>query len=574
MILIGIALYFVVLTTRPNPLPEAWRSATETALRATAENARLKWESGGKRELTAYLNEEGQNARSRLWLFDADGRELSGLPLPTGDEPEGPPRGQDAPGQPQGERRGPPDGGGLPDDRRPFDGRGPRDDFGPRGGRPFDGRGGPGEGRPFPPDELPNAAKILRLSRLAARDERAVYEMAGPRVMAAIASRAEGKSYVLVSTMPAPRFGRPAAEPRTQILGGLVVLLLSGCVCYGLVRYLTYPLLSLRDATQKLAGGDLTARTGAASQPRRDEVADLGRDFDTMAERIESLINAQNQLLGDISHELRSPLSRLSMALALARRHAAAGHSAHATSVLPPSPNATSVLPHATQKLPSQTLPSQPQTALGQNAAAPSAAAPNSAADLNTALDRIGREAKRLNTLIAQLLTLARLENGEAGAGFDGAGETLDLEQLIRDVVADADFEARNVQRAVRMVLCQPCRSHGVRDLIHSAVENVVRNAIRHTAPDTTVEVKLERENGFALITVRDYGPGVPANALDQIFRPFYRVEASRDRDTGGVGLGLAITERAIRSHRGTIRACNAGGGGLEIQIKIPVSRL
>src|SRR5207253_3070460 len=119
------------------------------------------------------------------------------------------------------------------------------------------------------------------------------------------------KAYVLAALMPSPRFGRPTTDPQTQVLGGLAVLALSGIFCFGLVFYLTRPLTTLRDATRQLAEGNLSARTGAQKRKRRDEVADLGRDFDAMAERIEMLMGAQTQLLGDISHELRSPLTRI-----------------------------------------------------------------------------------------------------------------------------------------------------------------------------------------------------------------------------------------------------------------------
>jgi len=345
----------------------------------------------------------------------------------------------------------------------------------------------------------------------------ALFEMAGPQTVAALpVQTASGHRYVLTALMHSPRFGRPAAAPRTQLFGGLVALLLSGLVCFGLVRYLTAPLITLRAATRQLARGDLTARTGAAKRARRDEVADLGRDFDAMAARLEALVESQRQLLGDISHELRSPLSRLSMALALARRHAAQSPSEEVT----------------------------------------------------VALERIGREATRLNTLIGQLLELTRLESGES----EGAAEVVDLEELVREVVADADFEAQNTEHTVQLVGSQSCRVTGSRDLLHSALENVVRNAVRHTAPGTPVEVSLACESAEAIIRVRDHGPGVPDEALEQLFRPFYRVEAARDRESGGVGLGLAITQRAIRSHGGSVSATNAPGGGLQIELRLPAS--
>jgi two-component system sensor histidine kinase CpxA len=255
--------------------------------------------------------------------------------------------------------------------------------------------------------------------RHALKSDEPVFVMSGPRVLAAQRVKSSnGKSYVLQALLPRPRFGRPAADPGRQLLGVLIVLAMSGLVCYGLVRYLTAPLVSLRAATHQLAAGDLAARTGAAQRARRDEVADLGRDFDSMAERIETLVLAQRRLLGDISHELRSPLSRLSMALALARRYVEQ---------------------------------SAPET------------------EINGALDRIKREAGRLNALIEQLLQLARLEGGEVKV----ENAPLDLEQLVHDIVTDADFEARASNRTVRVTQSGACRITGSLDLLRSAVENV-----------------------------------------------------------------------------------------------------
>lgn len=481
MILIGLALYFVVLTTRPDPLPAAWRTTAESGLRATGDAAGTEWERGGAAALEESLDKAGERNDSVLWLFDANGQELSGQPLP---DPAA--RGRHGHGDRDGGHHGgPPPGDGLWLFRM----------------------GGP-QRRP------PDAETLEQLRELAERDNQAQYRIFGPRVMVAVpVQSASGRKYVLGTLMQSPEFDRSVSGTRSQVLGGVAALLVSGLVCLGLVRYLTTPLIALRDATQQLAAGNLAARTNAAGRKRRDEVADLGRDFDTMADRIENLVGAQRQLLGDISHELRSPLARLAMALALARRHAESGASA----------------------------------------------------EMAPALDRIARETTRLNALIGQLLELTRLESGDAAAGA-----SIELEQLVHDVVADADFEAENKGRAVKVSGSVPCRVVGSHELLLSAVENVVRNAIRHTAPGTTVEVQLQHESGSALIHVRDHGPGVPEAALEELFRPFYRVEAARDRDTGGVGLGLAITERAIRSHGGTVQAKNAEGGGLEIEMRLP----
>jgi two-component system sensor histidine kinase CpxA len=247
---------------------------------------------------------------------------------------------------------------------------------------------------------------------------------------------------------------------------------------------------------------------------RRDEVGQLGRDFNGMAERLESMVKAQQRLLGDISHELRSPLARLGVALGLARQR--------------------------------------------------------SGADANGALDRIERESDNLNEMISQLLELTRLESGTDGR----KRTTIDLASLVRDVVEDADYEARGVNRSVQVVWTERCSINGIEDLLRSAVENVVRNAVRFTPEGTAVEVALQRQNGsgsnFAIISVRDHGKGVPEESIEKIFRPFYRAEDARDRQSGGgTGLGLAITERAVRMHGGSVTAANTKDGGLSVELRL-----
>src|SRR4029078_6655625 len=147
------------------------------------------------------------------------------------------------------------------------------------------------------------------------------------------------------------------------------------------------------------------------------------------------------------------------------------------------------------------------------------------------------------------------------------------LDNLVRDVAEDADFEARSLNRSVQVVASDKCSINGVEELLRSAIENVVRNAVRFTPEGTAVEVALTRQNGaadnFAVISVRDRGNGVPDESLEKIFRPFYRTEDARDRQSGGgTGLGLAITERAVHMHGGSVQAANASGGGLSVEMK------
>ena len=190
--------------------------------------------------------------------------------------------------------------------------------------------------------------------------------------------------------------------------------------------------------------------------------------------------------------------------------------------------------------------------------------------EVSTALDRIGREAERMNQMIGQLLTLSQLESGT-----DGLSKiAIDLGVLVKEVAEDAQYEARGLERSVRVVASETCTINGVGDLLRSAIENVVRNAVRHTAPGTEVEIALNCDeangNRYATVNVRDHGKGVPEESIDDIFRAFYRVEHARDRKTGGTGLGLAIAARAVL-HGGTIKAANAPDGGLVVEIRLQV---
>jgi two-component system sensor histidine kinase CpxA len=331
---------------------------------------------------------------------------------------------------------------------------------------------------------------------------------------------ADGHGYILVTELPPEQrtlFG-PHGVPGLAIL---IAIISSGLVCYILAHYLTSPIVQLRAATQKLASGDLSARAGLPGSRRHDEMAELMRDFDRMAERLENLVNAQSRLLTDISHELRSPLARLTVALELARQR--------------------------------------------------------SGPEAKSALERIDRETSRLNELIQRLLTIARLESG------DESIEKLpvDLEQIVREIAKDAAFEAQTRRCQVEATVVDNCVVVGSASLLHSAIENVVRNAIRYTKEGTSVQVRLEQGVGIendslqgpeAVVRVTDSGPGVPEDALDKLFRPFYRIDDARGRQTGGVGLGLAITDRAVRLHGGTIRVANRPQGGLVVEIRLPLS--
>jgi len=326
---------------------------------------------------------------------------------------------------------------------------------------------------------------------------------------------ADGRRFTLVIELPPELHGKFGMHG-VPGLGIAIAVISSGLVCYFLAGYLTKPVSRLRSATRRLAAGDLTARAGVPPVRGNDEVSQLVRDFDAMAERLENVMNAQSRLLNDISHELRSPLARLNVALGLARQRAGE--------------------------------PAQP------------------------ALERIDLEADRLNEMIGRLLTIARLESGAAMEKVP-----IHLADLIGQIAADADYEAQSRNSHVESSIEDDCVVLGDLALLHSAIENVVRNAMRYTTEGTEVQVRLRcdpnPEGRQAVVEVSDSGPGVPEEALDKLFRPFYRIDDARGRQTGGVGLGLSITERAVRLHGGTVRAANRDEGGLQIEIRLPMDK-
>jgi two-component system sensor histidine kinase CpxA len=329
----------------------------------------------------------------------------------------------------------------------------------------------------------------------------------------------DGKRYTLVLELPpGPRvFFGPHDIPG---LGIAIAVITSGLMCYLLAWSMTTPVTRLRIAAQSLAAGDLSARTGAPATGRRDEMTELMRDFDRMAERIEGLVDSQSRLLKDVSHELRSPLARLSVALGLARQRAT----------------------------------------------------PEVSPQLDNSLNRIELEADRLNQLIQRLLTISRLESGTDGL----RRTTFSLREMVEQVARDADYETPGRGCRVTADTEDEFLVQADPDLLRSAVENVVRNATRYTAEGTKVDVRLDRQQtangGGIMIRVLDSGPGVPGEALQKIFEPFYRLDDARNQQTGGAGLGLSIAERAIKLHGGELRASNRKEGGLEVEIRIPAA--
>ena len=299
----------------------------------------------------------------------------------------------------------------------------------------------------------------------------------------------------------------------------LVLLLIAGIVCFLLARSFSVPLTRLREVSRRIADGDLAARVGTSVSGPANEITDLAHDFDHMAERMEGLVNSQKRLLLDISHELRSPLARLDLALELARKRF--------------------------------------QTTNDGN------------------LERIARESARLNQLIGQLLTLAKLESCRG----EGEADPVQLADLVLEIGEDARFEAQSDNKGLLIGTLEAVMVTGSRELLGQAIENVVRNGIRHTRPGSQVEIALfsiradHTGQPTAVIRVRDHGPGVPEEMLPHLIKPFFRVAEARDRTSGGAGLGLAIAHQAVLRHGGSIKLANVpGGDGLMVEIHLPLS--
>jgi two-component system, OmpR family, sensor kinase len=297
--------------------------------------------------------------------------------------------------------------------------------------------------------------------------------------------------------------GTRAAVLSIAIFAAAVVSLL-------LARYVSSPIVRLQEASRSLAAGALETRVGAPFTRRSDEVGTLAKDFDAMAERIQALVVAKETLLRDVSHELRSPLARIRMALALAERRAGEA--------------------------------SRPDLA------------------------RIEREAERLDALVGQVMTLTRLRTTDAPRR-----DFVRLDTLVGDVVDDARFECPDAK--LEYSPPGEVSLRGDADGLKSAIENVVRNALTYGDRSKPIEVRLDASAATATIRVLDRGPGVPAAELERIFEPFYRTDKSRDHRQDGQGIGLAITTRVTELHGGKVTARNRAEGGLEIAIELPLGR-
>lgn len=309
--------------------------------------------------------------------------------------------------------------------------------------------------------------------------------------------------------LPPPPPSNPNPLPPPEIV---IANLLVGLACAALLAwYFSKPIRSLRAAFDAAADGKLETRLGPTMGQRRDELADLSRDFDRMASRLQTLIDSQRHLLHDVSHELRSPLARLQAAIGLARQ--------------------------------------KPEK-------------------LEATMDRLELESTRIDTLVGELLTLSRLEAGVMGDLQD----EVNMEELIADIVDDARFEADIQGRTVDFEGDCGVIVAGRAELLGRAIENIVRNALKHTPQGSRVLVKGEyvmATRQFRL-AITDNGTGVPPEDIARIFAPFYRGGSSSD----GHGLGLAIAQRVMQTHGGTISARNLAGGGLCVEMTFPVKRI
>jgi len=362
-----------------------------------------------------------------------------------------------------------------------------------------------GEGTPLTPPTPAEATRVAAEIKQAQQHVSSVTAL-GRLTWGRTVIAPSGRTYIFVTRLRQPYVFRGLPP-----FGIVLSILAAGVISYLLALYLTSPVKKLKTAVQSFAEGNLDVRVTPQLGGRRDELADLGREFDQMAEQIAALISSQKRLLADISHELRSPLARLTVALELARK--------------------------------------------------------NTNGKAEAALDRIELESERVNKLVGQLLALTRLESGAERV----PPETVVLEDLVQQVVDDANYEAKPQHKEVKILKLEQCRVRGSSELLRSGVENVVRNAIRYTAEGTSIEVSLIWRLDTAVVTVKDHGPGVPETELKHIFEPFYRVGEARERSSGGVGLGLSIAERTVVLHGGSIRAENTSDG-LLITIELPLS--
>ncbi|MCL1094401.1 ATP-binding protein [Shewanella kaireitica] len=318
----------------------------------------------------------------------------------------------------------------------------------------------------------------------------------------------EGKPYAL--------YGRlPEHHPRpwffffidNKLLTLSIAIVLSGLLCGLLAWHLGKPLRSLKSSADALANGDLSSRVDTATAKRNDEIGQLAQAFNGMADSVEDMVNSQQRLISDISHELRTPLTRLKLSLALSRKK-------------------------------------------GQD---------------TQETERIEYEADQLEQMIAELLELSRVK-----LNANESKHQLELAEALSQVLDDADFEAQQQNKLLHIDIDESIQLPIYPRPLTRAVENLLRNAIRYATSQVTIQTSISAQQ--LKLEIIDDGPGIPDAAdLEAIFKPFYRPQSARDRESGGWGLGLAIAEAAISAHQGKIEADNCQPHGLKVTITLPL---
>ena len=291
----------------------------------------------------------------------------------------------------------------------------------------------------------------------------------------------------------------------------LISLIISTVLCGFLARSLTRPILDMKNVSSELGNGKLSMRVIKAAK-RQDELGDLAKSFNTMAEKLEQNLSAHQRLLADVSHELRSPLTRMQIALGLIQK------------------------------------------------------SPDDIEKRTKHLHRCESEIQRLDNMIADVLALSRLENTMPVLKLSN----VNLKQFLQATVQDSQFIANEKSITIELTVTTGVMLSIDVKLITSALSNIINNSIKYTPESSVISVACKAVKEDILISISDQGEGVPENKLDNLFKPFYRVSESRERESGGTGLGLAIAQQAISAHNGKIDAQNNSSGGLRVNIYLP----
>lgn len=372
---------------------------------------------------------------------------------------------------------------------------------------------------PGPPPEddfmenLKNRENEIRAiaARLLISPTSEIEDIPAENIIGSVITSESGKKYVIISHIPSKIKHQKFLLWR---LGEAMpfFLFFTAASCLAMARYMVKPVAELSEASRKFAGGDLSARAGKSAESRLDEIGDLAVDFNEMADKIETLIRSQRRLFSDISHELRSPLARLQITVELLQKK-------------------------------------------------------NSEAD-QSMLGRIEKEIHRMNEMIEEVLNYSKLETENIEISMSETS----LAEILQKVCNDASFEGKSRNCHISLRMSEKPRIKAAVGLIERAVENILRNALKYSPDNSEIEVSLEVVDKTIVISIADQGPGVPETELEKLFSPFYRYQEDRDRKTGGVGLGLAIAQRAIKLHKGTIQLENRPEGGLRAKIFLPAA--